>query len=252
MKNLKFFIRSAKKIQAKKLGLIFCLGLCLFLSACMKRKIYIKTSAYACSESIPNGFLQNKSFTLVGDSYVCGVKQSDCELQTRELKKKMSLVLKSKGHSVIEDSGSDYFLVFNYGSRGETEVRNSLKYIPGETINTTGSLTGIYGYYGQYNQTTHSSGTYIFVPEKFNIYLKFLRLYVYDAKQYSKLSHTNTMPPQVWSGLAIGKDGYADLRTYLDFLLIHLFDLFGKNGEVIGEFSEDDERVIWLRQEMPK
>jgi len=211
-------------------------GLLVLLPACTPKNIHIDITAYADTSVIPNGFLKKKSFAVIGGSYVKGVNQNN-ELQTKELERKVSNILKDKEYIVTTNiEEADYCLFFNYGSSSETKVLNTLKYIPGETCTTTGTL-GLY----RYNQESATSGTYVYVPEEYTFHTKFLVCYVYDAKLCQNLNQ-DIMPPQIWYGLAYGVDEYTDLRKYLELLLVQLFDFFGDNspGTVSTKASEDD------------
>jgi hypothetical protein len=234
-------------MSLKKLSL-FLLSL-LLLPACMRREIRVATNSYADATFIPNGFVKGKSFAVSGGSYVDGIEQKN-EMQTKELTKKVSLVLDSEGYSVKQNlNQADYCIIFNYGSKSETKILNMPIYIPGQTTTSTGTVSGVRGYYGQYQQESATSGTYIYMPEEYTFYTKFLCFSVYDAKQCQSSRGGEKMPPQIWYGQVWNVNEQSDLRSYLDFLLIQLFKSFGKDsqGTITSSIYEDDESVAWLR-----
>lgn len=223
----------------------------LFLSGCGARRVNIKTTTFSDSNVIPNGFEKKKSFCITGGSYVEGVKQNNDELETKELKKKISLMLENRDFVVTESNSADYFLLFNYGCKSDTISYNALHYIPGTTYTSNATYSGSRGYYGQCNATTTSSGSYIYLPTQQTFFTKFLCFYIYNKEGQQQMLKDNTIPSQhIWYGLSVGVDGYADLRYYLDFLLLSMFNSFGKSGTVNDVIAEDDESMISLREQI--
>jgi hypothetical protein len=214
----------------------------------------MQNNTYADVSKIPAGFSKEDSFMVSGGSIVNGIEVKS-ELQTKELTKKVNIILKKLGYQVancLQDA--KYCILFNYGLTSESKILNTTKYIPGTSVTTTGSLNGIYGYYGQYKEQSQSSGTYILVPEEYTFYTKFLSFHVYDANamhialEDAKNSELK-LPPVIWHGFTQNIDQGADLRLYLDFLCISLCNLIGKNtpGTINTYIYEDDEVIIWLR-----
>jgi len=233
-------------MQINKLFFLLALSL---LTGCA-RKINIKTTAYTDPRRLSHGFEKKKSFCLAGVSCADGISQNNDELQTKELEKKISIMLENKGYLIEQSKFADYFLIFNYGCKAETITYNALKYLPGPFCQTNATLTDSYGYYGHYNQTT-SSGSFFYVPEQCTYYTKFLRFYVYDKSGGQKLVDNPEGPGEhLWSGLSYGVDEYADLRTYLDYLLVSMFNLFGGSGERTDIMYEGNDGVKNLRQKM--
>jgi len=99
------FCARLKKLTIKKhtLQLRHLLPFCfiLFLSGCI-RQFNIKTTAYSDSKVIPNGFEKKKSFCLANASGAEDAEQNNDELQTKELEKKIALMLVNRGYSVIK------------------------------------------------------------------------------------------------------------------------------------------------------
>lgn len=225
----------------------------MLLPGCFKRTVRVGGNFYGDRDVIPNGFAKNSRFVVAGNSVVNGVEQFN-ELQTKEVKKKIELFLKSKDYRVrdrLEDS--DYCIIFNYGSKTETKVVNVREYVPGGTTTTQGKVN-LYGYQSNsanYSETTAHAGTYIYVPREYTYCTKFISLYVYNAASCKKEldSKSGVTPPQIWYGLVWQVDGCTDLRPYIDFLLVGLSDFFGKNtgGEVSFDIDEDCERLLFFR-----
>lgn len=91
----------------------------------------------------------------------------------------------------------------------------------------------------------------MYMPEEHTFYTRFLDLYVYDAKECRRLnSFSKNLPSQIWRGLSWNVDEYGFLRSHLDFLLIPLMDIFGKNtiGAIENNVYADDQRVALLRE----
>jgi len=234
-------------MQINKLFFLLALSL---LTGCA-RKINIKTTAYTDPRRLSHGFEKKKSFCLAGVSCADGISQNNDELQTKELEKKISIMLEDKGYLIDQNKLADYFLVFNYGCDAETIRYNSLKYLPGPVYKTDATLVDTFGYHGHYNQTTTSSGTYVYVPEQSIYYTKRLSILIYDKAGAEKCAKNPQAPsPHVWSGSSRGVDEYDDLRTYLDYLLVSMFNLFGGSGERTDIMYEGNDGVKNLRQKM--
>jgi hypothetical protein len=228
------------------------LSLVLLLPGCCQRQIKISRSTFADTEQIIDGFSEHSSFILLPTS-----EENNNELLDKEVGKKIATVLKDNGYSTVKQvKDADYCLFYTYGMKSETRTINELKYIPGQTIITTGSASGTYGhlgncgYYGQHQQQTQSSGTFVYLPEQYTFYSKFLTCRICD-----KIN--GTKPPlkgksedtALWYGAVVNDDPNGDLRATLDFLIISLFDLFGENTQEINTITmyEKDRRVMSLR-----
>jgi hypothetical protein len=234
-------------------GKLLFIPLIFFLSGCCQRKVKIARSAYANTEYVTNGFSKHSSFIVLPSP-----SESDDTLLGKEVGKKISIVLQDNGYSTVKQKkDADYCLFYAYGMKSETRTINELKYIPGETITTTGTVSGAYGrcnnysYYGQHQQQSRSSGSFIYVPEQYTFYSKFLTCHIYDKKN-NKKTVLNKKPENkslLWYGAAINNDLSVDLRSTLDFLIISLLDLLGINTQEIDTVTmyEKDERVTSLR-----
>ncbi|MDR3549931.1 MAG: DUF4136 domain-containing protein [Candidatus Babeliales bacterium] len=220
----------------------FTIPAMILLSGCARR-INIKTTAYADSKVIPYGFGTNKTFYLEGESYADGVKQNNNALETKELKNKISTMLENKGHSVTESNRADYLLFFNHGCDQQTVTYDVLRYMPGPTLTSNSTVTGTAGgryFNSQYQNTTTTPGTFYWAPEQRTYFTKGLGIFIYDKKGSE----------EIWKAYSVGVDEYNDLRTFLDFLLIPIFNLFGKSGEINNTMFEDNESVDLLRKQM--
>lgn len=235
-----------KNKPLKSSALMLVIGMLMFLPGCFKKKIKVLSTGYADTSVIPNGFRYNKSFA-VAPCDTDGTQKN--ELQTKEVEKKVCVALEDQGYTISPLDTADYCLLFNYGCESDTQTQQVLKYIPGTTYTTSGNVNTTYGYWGGYNETTTSSGSYAFVPETYTFYTKSLSFFVYDAKQCLKIK-TNKMPPQIWNGSAWNVDQNPNLRTCLDFLIIRLTDLLGQNTlkPSTTNMYIDDPDVEWLRE----
>lgn len=218
----------------------------LLMPGCVRR-IQVHTNTYLDSKVISNGFVKNKTFAVFGDSFVDGVRQNDV-LATKELVGKIKVMLEASGFEVTENSMADYFLLFNYGCQSHTYTYNALRYIPGQTYTSNATFINQYGYYGQCNKTTTGSGSYTYVPEQRIVYYKFLSFYIYDGAGWEKvIQDQKVSSSHVWFGTASGIDEYADLRSFLDFLLVAMFRVFGSSGTIDIGIYENDGSVKLLR-----
>jgi hypothetical protein len=233
--------------------LFLSIGVLTCLPSCVKRTISISGTTYADTSAIPHGFSKKNSFAVASASSE-DAKLGQGKLQTKEVEKKIAIVLKKRGYQVNQSQNADYAIVFNYGKKSETKVINVAKYIPGQSITSTSTLSGTYGYYGQCNQHAYTSGTYVYMPEEYTFCTKFLRFHVYDLKQYVLSQKYNFFgkaqtPPHIWEGVVWNVNTSEDLRSYLDFLIIRLVSILGKNtpGTLTLEMLTDDPEVTDLR-----
>ncbi|HEV2916967.1 MAG TPA: hypothetical protein VGW78_04420 [Candidatus Babeliales bacterium] len=228
------------------------LSLVFILPGCCQRRIKITRSAFANTERITDGFPEHSSFVILPAS-----KEQKNKLLEKEIGKKISIVLQDNGYSTVKQKkDADYCLFYTYGMKSETRTINELKYVPGQTITTTGSASGTYGrygncgYYGEHQQQTQSSGTFVYIPEQYTFYEKFLTCHVCNKTKSTKIPlNKESRDTEVWYGVAVNNDLSGDLRGNLDFLIISLLDLLGSNTQEINSITmyEKDERVASLR-----
>jgi len=220
---------------------ILLLAIIAFLPACFKRSIYVKKNAYADFTAIPHGFKPHSSFAITP----C---EESNDLSAKEVERKISLALQSKGFSLKHLNEANYCLMYKYGMTSDTRLVNNLQYIPGPSITTTGTVSGNYGY-ARYNETTQASGTFISIPEQRTYYTKHLHCYVYDIKGSMYMIVRKKDETPIWRGDALCVDTYGDLRSDIDFLILDLFDSFGKNtiGHAYTNWYEDNERIELFR-----
>lgn len=235
----------------KKISAQFLLSVCcvVVLSGCCGRRISIKTTAYSDVHALPCGFRMDKSFRLEGGSTVDGVKQHVDELEVKELAQKISVMLVNRGYRVTHDASADYCLRFNYGRKKGTESYQELKYIPGKTYKTNTTVIGTSGL-NNYDQTTTAPGQFVFVPKYYSVFTKFLDFRVYDKKGWEQSKNEKAPSQHIWYGSASGTDQYDDMRTYVDYLLVSLFGMFGGNGNRETTVCEDNKSVTSLREQM--
>lgn len=206
---------------------MFFIGLLIILPGCAKRTIRVESTALADTTAIPRGFDVESTFVIV--------PPEPNNLQTKEITKKISLLLENKGHQVNQSQEADYYLCFEYGNKNETKVLNVPKYIPGPTTTSIGAITNDYQTVEQYNTLTQTSGTTVYVQEQHTFYNKFINWSVYDTKEALDKKPNDTMA--IWHGTATNNDENPDMRWTLDYLLVELSKLFGKN--TIGYVSKD-------------
>ena len=241
-----------RRLSMKNILSLFLIPL--FLFGCGARRVTVKTIAYSNNNAIRNILKEkNKSFAIDGTPYSDKVKQNNDLLATEELKKKISLMLEKKEYKIEKNiHNADYLLLFNYGCKAKNVSYDVPLYIPGQTYTSNATFTNSRGFYGgEYKQTTSTPGSFCYVPEQYTIFTKFINFYVYDKTGIQHITTNNKiLPPHIWYGSSIGSDKYDDLRTYLDFLLISIFKLFGENGERSDYMDEDNESVDLLRKQM--
>lgn len=170
------------------------------------------------------------------------------ELQTKELKKKLQILLQANGFNVINSEAqaneSDYFVVFTYGSEQETKTLQVAKYVSGPSEVTT----GLSDLFGNYTQTKTTTGNYVYVPEEHTYFTKSLTCYVFTANNLENYKQ-NGKAEYIWKGQTYIVNENADLRPYLDFLLVQLMNVFGKNtmAKITTTMKKDNKSVAWLR-----
>ncbi len=231
--------------------LISLLPLCLLvLPGCWGRKINIRATAYADSTALPYGFEKQRSFCIDGASSIDGVKQPVDELEIKELSKKISHMLVNNGYRVAQHGAADYCLRFNFGCKRGTQTYNSLKYVPGKTYKTNTTVIGTSGL-NNYDQTTTAPGQFVFVPEYYSVFSKFLDFYVYDKKGYEQITKNDKAPSShVWYGHTESTDECPNMRTDVDYLLMAMFESFGENDSFETSIPEKDKSVKLLREQM--
>lgn len=223
--------------------LIVPLSIILLLPACFKQPIRVSGEAFADTTNLSNGFAKGSSFTLNGSRYTKEGKEFNDELQTKELEKKIAIALEAKGFATKDSQqDADYLINFIYSSASENKVLNVEKYIPGQSITAYSN-----GYYGKQSQTAYTSGTIVYMPEEHTFFIKLLNFQVYDLKNRN---HKNGKRPHVWKGSTWNVDESSDLRSYLDFLVIQLVEMLGKNTikTVTVDLYDKDPAIKSLRQ----
>lgn len=219
-------------------------------------------------EKIPSGFAKGSTLTVLPNNEDSEMGRSS--LQTKEVAAKLSLGLAQRGYSIKKLSDPDrnnldYVVMFNYGITSET--RNEVKsfYIPGQTVtvqgnaSTFGHVNGSYSH-ANYNEFTNastvatSSGTYTYIPVTVTYHTKFLLCSVYDAKECQKYvdskDKNKKMPQELWQGTACNVNTDAELKCYLDYLIIQLCRLFGTatSSDISTTIVESDEDFELMRK----
>jgi len=191
----------------------------LALPSCMKR-VSISTNTFLNSRSIPDGFSPKSSFS------IAPLKQSNNQLFETEIENKIIKILQNKGYVVTDPDHADYYLIFDFGMTSSKQVVNVPKYVPGQSQTRSGNV-----YNGwkaaNYNETSTSSGSIVYVPEEQTLFTRSLHLTVYDASLYKQKNQEE----QVWQGSAASTGEDADLRDILDYLLVSVFKNFGKDSK---------------------
>lgn len=220
------------------------------LSGCFKRSIRVTGNSFVNKKSLPHGFVRNKSFAIVNEPAEHETDPQN-DLQATELEQKIALMLVDGGYTVTPLESADYVLKFNYGAQSYTRTENVLKYIPGETVQTRGAVDESDGSYKDYREIKQSSGSYVYVPENYTYCTKHLSIQAYLVDEAMKM-HKNTdtkKPSAVWQGTVWTEDPQ-ELRSCLDYLLVQVFDLFGRDSQktIMGRIAENDTTVARLRQ----
>lgn len=203
--------------------LIFLLCVPLVLTSCV-RQIGVTSSTFADPISIPTGFPRGSSFCIVQ-------KQKDNLLFSKEVSRKIAIMLQDRGYSVVDCvEDADYCLHYDFGITSSTSTISVPKYIPGQTQITQGS-THTYGRssggYTAYQEETQLSGTTVYVPEEYTFFTREMIIKVYDI--HSGIFKKNKRQDQVWQGSAMSCGESSDQREIIDYLLTSVFKHFGKN-----------------------
>ena len=210
----------------------------LLLCSCGKQKLLISTNSFADVQAIPNGFSKESSF------FVEPMKE-DNQLFSKEVSRKIEIILKEKGYSIKSAEEADFYITFNSDMTSQTSIVNVPKYIPGQTQTTSGNVNGSKGTIS-YNEQTQTSGSITYVPQEITFFIKAIFIQVYDAKLYRE----NKKEIQVWSGSAMCSGDNCNLRSTIDYLLTTAFKYFGKNTQeyVCTTQNYKDKEVEKLRK----
>ena len=244
--NIKSNISNLKK--RLKLTLLFVP--LLLLCSCGKQKLLITSNSFADVQAIPNGFSKESSF------FVEPMK-TDNQLFSKEVSRKIEIILQEKGYSIETAENADFYITFNFDMQSKTEIINVPRYIPGQTITKQGSAYGstsgrIGSLHGSshgnanYEEKTQSSGSITYVPQQFTYFIKAISIQVFDAKLYRE----NKQEIQVWAESSVCSGGNCDLRSAIDYLLLTAFKYFGKNTRefVTTTQNYNDKEVELLRK----
>lgn len=226
---------------------LISLSILLFVPGCMQENVRINSNAYADRDVIPHGFPKGTSM-VIAQGGCLNEERVGAELQTKELKKKLQILLQANGFNVINPEAqineSAYFIVFTYGSEHETKTLQVAKYVNGPSEFTTG-ISNLLGNYSQQKTTT---GSYVYVPEEHTYFTKSLTCYVFSANNLENFKQ-NGKAEYIWKGQTYIVNENSDLRPYLDFLLIQLMNIFGKNtmATITTSMKKDNKSVACLR-----
>lgn len=212
---------------------------------CFKRKIYISSNAYADRHALPHGFAPGSSFAIAHSQ---NEENPQPELLTKELSQKATILLKERGFRIKKMSAADFCLLLDFGSTCETKTAHVLKFIPGQTLGSTGTSVDCHGHCHFYHNVTETPGSFAFVPENYIDCTKFLSCTVYSASEFAQSKEK--LPAQLWHAESWTTDQNTNLRDYLDYLLIQNIDLLGVNTQTTCQtkWYEGDERVENLRK----
>lgn len=226
---------------------LISLSVLLLVPGCIQENISIHSNAYADRDVIPHGF-QKGSSMVIAQGACLNEERVGAELQTKELKKKLQILLQANGFNVInsevQTNESDYFVVFTYGSEHETKTLQVAKYVSGLSEFTT----GLSNLLGNYTQTKTTTGSYVYVPEEHTYFTKSLTCYVFTANNLENFKQ-NGKAEYIWKGQTYIVNENSDLRPYLDFLLIQMMNIFGKNtmATITTNMKKDNKSVAWVR-----
>ena len=154
------------------------MGLCaslLFLSGCAKKAIHIDTNAFLDRTSLPEGFEKGSTFAIYVTSSLNGKTDSNT-LQAKELKEKISVLLKNKKYQIVNSADeADYCLIFKYGIKSHTETMN----IPKTIAQSRG--------HGGYWTGNYSSEKVKYMPEQLTFYTKFVTCHVFGHETFADI-----------------------------------------------------------------
>lgn len=198
------------------------------LPGCMKQ-IQVSSNTFADKTIIPCGFAAGQSFSV---SSLNGSPQ----LFEKEVSQKIAHALEEMEYEIELTSPADFDLYYAYERTSRKELINTPKYIPGTEQRTYGSGNaygnghspfGCYHNSGsvQYQETTTTSGSIVYVPETITIFTHKISIDVYRINPFLR----NEKKQLVWQGSAICCDSSGDRRYIIDYLLKSIFKHFGKD-----------------------
>jgi hypothetical protein len=216
--------------------------LCLMFSAC-GALIQIDIDTYA-DPSLP--LLPNSKIYIFEDL------DANNPLFNKEVIIKIKKLLESRKFivtsNIIDSDNADYILIFIYGI-GEKEVDGyGLAYEPSKTTTVSGDV----------NVNITTPGSLYSYPIKYKANERWFMVRLLESKAYKNwfkkcedLRNIGTpeeqLPkePRIWDGSANSIGSSGDLRLVINYLMIPLFDYFGKNtGQIIQiTMKEKDPRV---------
>ena len=208
--------------------LLLILTISALLTSCASR-YYVSTNAFVDSKVIPKGFSKGSSFAILAP-------KKDNALFSKEVTLKIESLLKERGYTVANQSHAKYLLSFDFSISSSTETVTVPLFIPGQTHSTQGSVYGSYGNFANFNQTTQSSGTTIFVPKTYVIFTRKLGITVYE----NKLLKWGKTDEPIWAGNSISSGQNGDLREVMNYLLVSAFKHFGVST---GKYVDNELKV---------
>ncbi|MBF5060040.1 hypothetical protein [Candidatus Neptunochlamydia vexilliferae] len=217
-----------------KIFLAFSMLAAIF-SSCT-RYYHIEANTFVDSKTIPNGFHPGSSFAI----HPFEKEQTFLE---KEVSQKIEQILVDKGYHVVPPNKADYYLTFSISMTSSTHIVQVPEYVPGKTKTKKGSYGGI-----EYEEEITEDGDVIYVPEEQTLYHGELIVIAYDPILYKHSKEDS----KIWEGTAINSDENKDLRQVVDYLLVSLFEYFGKGTKrsIEVEIQENSEEVKKLRDQM--
>jgi hypothetical protein len=194
-----------------------CIALLFLLPGCFKRKLTLRTKAQADSKELPVGFSRGTSFA-IGSPRLTDEEKQQSELLTKEIERKLSHALISNGYQIKPLAQADYALSFSYGAERSEYTVQTLKSLPDRVVVTNGRTSAVI------------SGGYTYVPETCVNYSKYLTVTAYYAPEMQQHhAGANSMPHSIWHATISCDDGYENLRTDIDFLIVEMMRYFGSD-----------------------
>ncbi len=211
------------------------LALAMLCTSCSAYRV--STNTFVDIGELPRGFPIGASFAIIS-------KKEDHFLFSKEVESKIAKILLGKGFIIAEKGRADYFLAFDFDSQAFTETVHVLRYLPEETKSTKGNIRGKEDI--KYQEEVKSSGNAVYIPVERTFFTKNLNIFVYDAKLYGKAEREN----EIWRGSCSSTGSDKDLRQVLDFLIISVFEYFGKSTHknIDSKLSKNYEAVQKLRE----
>lgn len=155
-----------------------------------------------------------------------------------EIKSKIEVLLRGKGHRISSYEQADFCISFTYSiSSGKTISEIRPEYVPGET--------GVIQTYKPDGITRTSIVTFpgytAYVPYRVTVFTSALTLNVLEAGAL----RNNNVRRIVWIGENSSTSQNPDLRDMINYLLVAAFEHFGENTgkSIIINVPRDDQRV---------